>query len=219
MDVVFVIDRSTSVQDDESGGVANGVALLAEFAACIVDELDSWDDNVGLDRIRVAAINFATKATVEFTFNSNLEANADTNASGIRHTRTADDIVAALSQIKYDETPDVLTETNLHLGLQTLTGLMNDAASGYRGETLHVIVLTDGNVRNEAGSATALLSAELAVQHQSAATTMWAYGIGSNVGNAVLKAVATGNQFGTLGSAEPTESTCKSVAQSIINNH
>ena len=96
---------------------------------------------------------------------------------------------------------------------------MNDAASGYRGETLHVIVLTDGNVRNEAGSATALLSAELAVQHQSAATTMWAYGIGSNVGNAVLKAVATGNQFGTLGSAEPTESTCKSVAQSIINNH
>ena len=101
-----MIDRSTSVQDDdESGGVANGVALLAEFAACIVDELDSWDDNVGLDRIRVAAINFATKATVEFTFNSNLEANADTNASGIRHTRTADDIVAALSQIKYDKNP------------------------------------------------------------------------------------------------------------------
>jgi hypothetical protein len=62
VDVVFLIDRSTSVQDDESGDVANGVALLAEFAACVVDELDSWDDNVGLDRIRVAAINFATKA-------------------------------------------------------------------------------------------------------------------------------------------------------------
>ena len=126
------------MQDDESGGVSGGVAQLAKFASCVVKELDSWDDNVGIDRIRIAAVAFATNASIDFAFSGPFEVPEN------GHDRNVKDVQAALSQIRYSEDPSILTLSRLDLGLEAVRkGLVGNVRSGYRGNYLHIIVLTD----------------------------------------------------------------------------
>ena len=84
------------------------------------------------------------------------------------------------------------TEANLHLAFELVrTKLVsNPQSSGYRGNHLHVVVLSDGGVWNKEGTARASLSTALAnATYSSETTTLWAFGIGSNVDSETIKSI------------------------------
>eukprot|EP00729_Bicosta_minor_P032168 gene32168-11032_t len=172
-DIVFVIDTSTSIEDPESGGSPGGVNKLARFAANMVRELG---DNIEHEGIRIAAVTFATKATVEFEFTGRIVDRFSPTAP--QTERTPDNIAAALESIRYREHPGVQTDSNIHAGLLSVRQELITAGlfgSGYRGQTLHVIVLTDGNARNSAGDAASLLQAELQLWQHVPLASRWAF--------------------------------------------
>ena len=84
------------------------------------------------------------------------------------------------------------TEANLHLAFELVrTKLVsNPQSSGYRGNHLHVVVLSDGGVWNKEGTARASLSTASAnATYSSETTTLWAFGIGSNVDSETIKSI------------------------------
>lgn len=192
---MFVVDASTSIEDPEYGGSPGGVNKLARFAANMVRELD---DNVFSEGIRIAAVTFASNAKVEFAFAGGL-GGFSPNAEGVE--RTADTIADALETIEYTQGPNVHTNTNIHMGLQTVRKFLIDVNSGYRGQALHVIVLTDGNAQNTAGTAQTRLEQELARfrQLEVAGVQRWAFGVG------------TQPNFSTLAKIAPTHDTRRTI--------
>ena len=157
---------------------------MVDFAACVAAALG---DDVAADRVRIAAITFSTRATVEFGFLGELP--------GGGRERTASSVAAALSGIRFpDEARRQLTDTNIHLALETArVELLGSGDAGFREHQypLHIVVLTDGKAKSfaEGVNAVDLLTSELSSNglYTAPTVTRWAFGAGNSRNYAVLR--------------------------------
>lgn len=176
-DVIFIFDGSTSIEDASAGGASGNFNLLREFSA---ETIDRFRYEVANDAVRVGAISFADDAKVHFDLSS-LVGQPDLIMYGLR-------------QIAYDHSiggSDELTDTNLHDALALIrTNIAPDKDFGVRGGTvpLVLVVLTDGKVRNEVGTAVKDLESELA--QMSSDVLRIAYGIGTSQSPTMLQMIA-----------------------------
>ena len=138
-DVVFVIDESTSIVDDEfcDGRTAGTFDTLTAFAAQAVGALaaeidDGW--------VRVGAVVFSTGSKTSFGLRS-----------GVSATRIVSELTGLQPPPKFDRF-GLLRETtsNMHLGLQEAQKVILDGdAGGHPERAQHIVVLSDFIPRNK----------------------------------------------------------------------
>ena len=199
-DVVFLLDTSTSIEDPELGGSAGAFAAMTAYAASVVD---GFSTSIGVDRVRVAALTFATAAQVQFNFIGESARAPDLSL------RTAESVRAALLGIKYDASSRrSLSDTNIHLALRTMrTQLLAASGSdvtGFRQQAvpLHIVLVTDGKASSAAHDAVALLVEEL---RGSTCARMnvnrWVAEVGSGDASTVMLLASSAAQVGRVSDA------------------
>ena len=142
-DVVFVIDASTSIVDDEFCSNRNGTEfqLLTDFAARAVERLSA---NIDDGLVRVGAVTFATQSE---------------KVLALTNSGTAADISSKLRKL---EPPSrygpaglfqLETTSNMHLGLEQARGLVVDAErTAHPQRAVHIVVVSDFIPRNKNAS-------------------------------------------------------------------
>ena len=130
---------------------------MTNLTACIAKQLGQ---QVERHRIRIAALSYATNATVEFAFWDHSHGDTEVHYHGgnqgslLGEDRDSAAVAGALEDLsaKYLQ-PDAagvypLTEANLHGALhEAQRSLLNTSVapfSGFRANNLHIMVLTDG---------------------------------------------------------------------------
>ena len=169
-DILFLIDRSASIEDPGAGGAAGNFARMTDYAAEVVRGLGL---NVGLHRVRVAAMSFADTAKLHFDFDDLLQprgANVTANAAGDARWE-AHAVIRALRGIRYTpgQKAGAPTRQASYAGVFAAARellLADDRptqASGFRQHRypLHVVVLTDGKQHDASAADLADLAAEL----------------------------------------------------------
>ena len=157
-DIVFLFDTSTSVENAEMGGHAGAFKEMISWAAALVR---AFGTSIAQQRVRVAALTFATTAQVQFNFGS--------GESSMANTRNAGNVADALAGIRYDDSgsQDTLSYKNIHLALAVMQSQLLSPSmarvTGFRQHAvpLHIVLLTDGKPHNEGMWGNTLLSSEL----------------------------------------------------------
>ena len=138
-DVVFVIDQSTSIIDDEfcDGRTAATYEVLTEFAAEVTQALAP---SIDAGWVRVGAVAFATSSST---------------AVGLRSSHSAAAVGNKLRNLKLPSGSSSFglireTTSNLHLGLQKAETVFNTGSTGaHPDRAMHVVILSDFIPRNK----------------------------------------------------------------------
>ena len=125
VDCVFVLDNSVSIQSDTNFG------LIRNLVVQIIKQL-----TIGPDNSLVSIVLFARQAWINFP---------------ITQYTNADDLIDAVNQISYYDTPELnRTGTNIPAALDLLREGGQDGRIGLRGNATftHVIFITDSTADN-----------------------------------------------------------------------
>jgi hypothetical protein len=169
---VFVIDASTSIDLSVLGGEKGNFNRLLDFAATIVTDLNAAAPHAPVDsgRIRVAAVSFASDASVAVP----LSATEGETASRIAHN---------IRSIPYIGGSGGITFARPDLGLNSArVGPLTDLFLAQPPHEVgfhfnHVIILTDGRARAPGGEDIGeLIDAELE-QYADKSIERWTFGI------------------------------------------
>jgi hypothetical protein len=174
-DIVFVVDRSTSIELLSAGGAPGNFRLLGEFAAEVVAGLS---DHIASDDVRIAALTVADDAKAEFSLTS-FKTNPDMAENALR-------------EFSYNHEAnggDFVTATNLDKALALVRTQVFTKHEGSRtSASKFIVILSDGKVRNDENTAAENLETELGIVDPE--ITRFAFGIGAKVSQVGLLTIA-----------------------------